>query len=454
MPERDVAVIGAGPSGLAAAYRLTEAGHRVHVFDDRDRPGGKMCTEYRDGFTIDQGPSIMPSGYTHILRLARDAGMGADVVPGGSIFGFVGPTGMHHLDADHLLRTGLRFGLLGTRSKLGLLRLAADAVRSRSKFDWEDLSSAAEYDHEDAATYARRRADADVEHYIVDALIRTLVGASASELSAVDFRFGFSKFIGARYTVFRDGMGSYAHHVAGRLGHDRFNLGCRVTSVEDSGGQTRVRWLDGAGAEHEESFDGAVIAADAKTMRTIHRGLDAGRGEFIDRLAYTSHVNVCAALRRAPAEPAFAINVPASIHPGLIVIVQDHRKLPSHAPAGKGLLSLFTSTGWTAQLWDKDDQVIVEEVMAAADTVLPGVRDDLEFATVHRWNPMLMQSYPGYYRGLRTFVERGRALDRRIQLAGDYFCQGSVNAATASGERAARDLHAVLSSPTPSAVGA
>jgi protoporphyrinogen oxidase len=129
--------------------------------------------------------------------------------------------------------------------------------------------------------------------------------------------------------------------------------------------------------------------------------------------------------------------------------VQDHRKLPSHAPAGKGLLSLFTSTGWTAQLWDTDDEAIVEEVMAAADLVLPGVRDDLEFASVHRWNPMLMQSYPGYYRGLRTFVERGRELDRRIQLAGDYFCQGSVNAATASGERAARDLDAVLSSPSP-----
>ena len=452
MPERDIAVVGAGPSGLAAAYRLTEAGYRVHVFDNRDRPGGKMCTSYRDGFTIDEGPSIMPSGYTHILGLARDSGMGDDVVPGGSIFGFVGPKGMHHLDADHILRTGVKFNLLGPRSKLGLLRLAADAVRSRSKFDWEDLSSAAEYDYEDAATYGRRRADAHVEHYVVDALIRTLVGASASELSAVDFRFGFSKFIGARYNVFRHGMGSYAHHVASKL--ENLNLGCSVTAVEDAQGQARIRWLDAAGTEHAETFDGAVIAADAKTMRTIHRGLDTGRGEFIDRLAYTRHVNVCAALRRAPDEPAFAINVPSSIHPGLIVIVQDHRKLPSHAPSGKGLLSLFTSTGWTAQLWDRDDGEIIEEVMTAADLVLPGVRDDLEFATVHRWNPMLMQSYPGYYRGLRTFVERGRELDRRIQLAGDYFCQGSVNAATASGERAARALDAVLRSPSPSAVNA
>jgi oxygen-dependent protoporphyrinogen oxidase len=142
--------------------------------------------------------------------------------------------------------------------------------------------------------------------------------------------------------------------------------------------------------------------------------------------------------------PAFAINVPASVHPGLIVIVLDHNKLPGHAPAGKGLFSLFTSTGWSAELAGKDDDVIVKEVLEAADRVLPGVSSDLEFATVHRWDPMLMQSYPGYYRGLRAFTETSARLDRRIQLAGDYFCQGSVNAATAAGERAARDLATAL----------
>jgi oxygen-dependent protoporphyrinogen oxidase len=268
------------------------------------------------------------------------------------------------------------------------------------------------------------------------------VGASAAELSAVDFRFGFSKFVGARYSAFRNGMGSYAHHVAGKL--DRLNLGCTVTAVEQARGQARVRWVDATGTEHDETFDGCVVATDGRTMGRIRRDLDPGRREFIGKLTYTSHVNVCAALSRAPETRAFAINVPASVHPGLIVIVLDHNKLPGHAPPGKGLLSLFTSTGWSRELRDQEDEVIVEQVLKAADLVLPGVSDDLEFATVHRWDPMLMQSYPGYYRGLRGFVAGCRELDRQVQLAGDYFCQGSVNAATASGERAARDLHAAL----------
>ncbi len=40
-PEK-IAVIGAGPSGLSAAYQLVRKGYAVTVFDEADRPGGKL----------------------------------------------------------------------------------------------------------------------------------------------------------------------------------------------------------------------------------------------------------------------------------------------------------------------------------------------------------------------------------------------------------------------------
>ena len=40
----DVAIIGAGVSGLAAAYFLSKAGHHAHVFESRRQVGGNMLT--------------------------------------------------------------------------------------------------------------------------------------------------------------------------------------------------------------------------------------------------------------------------------------------------------------------------------------------------------------------------------------------------------------------------
>ncbi len=45
---RRVAVIGAGPTGLAAAFHLRREGHAVTVFDDQEQPGGRLHHEFSE----------------------------------------------------------------------------------------------------------------------------------------------------------------------------------------------------------------------------------------------------------------------------------------------------------------------------------------------------------------------------------------------------------------------
>jgi protoporphyrinogen oxidase len=49
-----VAVVGAGPMGLAAAYHLLKAGHRAEVFEADDRPGGMAAHFDLDGLSIER----------------------------------------------------------------------------------------------------------------------------------------------------------------------------------------------------------------------------------------------------------------------------------------------------------------------------------------------------------------------------------------------------------------
>ncbi len=53
------AVIGAGFGGLALAIRLQSAGHRVTLFEGRDKPGGRAYVYEDAGFTFDAGPTVI-----------------------------------------------------------------------------------------------------------------------------------------------------------------------------------------------------------------------------------------------------------------------------------------------------------------------------------------------------------------------------------------------------------
>ncbi|MGH7028849.1 MAG: flavin monoamine oxidase family protein [Stellaceae bacterium] len=59
--EVDVAVIGAGAAGIAAARRLVEAGTQVLVLEARDRVGGRVHTVAPAGFALDRGAEWLHS---------------------------------------------------------------------------------------------------------------------------------------------------------------------------------------------------------------------------------------------------------------------------------------------------------------------------------------------------------------------------------------------------------
>lgn len=69
MFDKPVGVIGAGLAGLSAALTLQEAGREVVIYDGSDRVGGRVATDYIDGFTLDRGFQLINAKYRELLRL-------------------------------------------------------------------------------------------------------------------------------------------------------------------------------------------------------------------------------------------------------------------------------------------------------------------------------------------------------------------------------------------------
>src|SRR5260221_7484183 len=84
----DVIVIGAGITGLAAAYDVMGRGLRPLVLEAAPRPGGLILTERVDGFTIDAGPDSVLTSKPAAVDLARELGLDAAIQtvrpPGGA----------------------------------------------------------------------------------------------------------------------------------------------------------------------------------------------------------------------------------------------------------------------------------------------------------------------------------------------------------------------------------
>ncbi|XAS67493.1 NAD(P)/FAD-dependent oxidoreductase [Micrococcaceae bacterium Sec5.7] len=73
--DRDVVVVGAGPSGLTAARELKKAGLSVAVLEARDRVGGRTWTDTIDGAMLEIGGQWVSPDQTALVGLLDELGL-------------------------------------------------------------------------------------------------------------------------------------------------------------------------------------------------------------------------------------------------------------------------------------------------------------------------------------------------------------------------------------------
>ena len=178
-----VAVVGAGPAGLAAAWRLSSGGRRVTLYEARPEPGGRLRTEEFGETAADAAVQLLSDGYDRLLAMARDLGA-ADLlvrVPGRDALWRGGRAHALHYGSV----TGMAAsGALPMSLKLRMgLRYLPFLERHAGVLDLNDpaRATAAGLDEESIADWGRREVGDDFVELLVYPLLAAYYGITPEE---------------------------------------------------------------------------------------------------------------------------------------------------------------------------------------------------------------------------------------------------------------------------------
>lgn len=426
-PDLEVAVVGAGISGLALARQLRPTDRSVGVFEAAGHVGGRMATVRRDGYAIDTGAEQISSrGYEHTWRLLGELGVAAEAVP--KVSGGIGVwrDGRAHAGVAHPL--GLITGAgLAPRARLDLLRMMRGGLGRAGA--------------ETVAEFARRY-HRDLGEYLLQPVTGGFFGWHPDRSAVAPF-LHLLKLVGpaTNWRTYRDGMDTLARRLAAELD---VRTGCAVRQVVAD--KDSARLTTDAGTISARTV---VLCLPAPQARALYANPPAHERPYLDACTYTPMLKVSCLLDRplAPkcARPLYCLLLPEVVDGVLGGIIVDHVKHPGRAPAGKGLLTLLAAPRAMPELLDAPADIVAGTLVRAAERYVPGLTTAILAAHTHRFRHGLPEATPAALRLRTDFLRRPPS---PVEYAGDWIhLRPNSEAAIDSAFLAAQRIRARCHSP-------
>ncbi|MGE4431545.1 MAG: NAD(P)/FAD-dependent oxidoreductase [Sphingobium sp.] len=430
-----VIIIGAGLSGLSAAHRLRDKGWDVFLFESDQIAGGRARCERRDGFIIDTGPDALTTAYSQYLALCDRMRLSRSIVPSSPVVGLVRSGRLIDIDTSKLVRAAFT-PALSLSAKLRFARGVWSIRKDIAATDAFALVDRAEDDdpNDNAYAFAQRHFGQEVADYLIDPLVRLVTGTHSIHATPLMVPAVLSAWSSPMINV-QGGLDALPHALAMSL-NIRFGATCEQIMSSAKGVRARIR-IDGD--VHEIDADAAIVATQSDVAMQIAPELDRSLGTILRRIEPLSLYTVALAFDRPTVSKAYAVQIPSIERRDELLMFLQHNKAPDRAPRGKSLITYYIDHNAVPRYADLPDSEIIRRGIALATSLMPELSSSFRFASVSRWKRAGSLATPGYYRNIRDLMA---AIDAAspIQLAGDIFGAGSMEAAIRGGHGAADRL--------------
>jgi oxygen-dependent protoporphyrinogen oxidase len=425
----DVAVIGGGIAGLAAAYELQLRGLNVRLLEASSRLGGVIRTECVDGWVIDGGPDALLVQKPAAVSLCRELGLGDRLVS------------TRIPRTAYVLRDG-RLRPLVDGSFLGF-PVGAGALARSSLFSWPGkLRMACEVvvprgheGDESIASFIRRRFGREALDYLAEPL---LAGIHAGDAERLSIQALFPRLADAERRTGSVLRSLRALHVRpspqgaflslpGGLGElvDTLSLALRPDVARLATAVTELHRAEGFRVESRDASLQAravILSVPAYAAAGLLRGIDATLAGFCDAVPYASTATVALGYRRDQVRHPLAGSgfvVPRVERNPLLAATWVSSKWPGRAPDGHVLLRGFLGGGRDPHRLDQADGELIRAAKEALTDVL-GIQGDPVVTRLARFPRQSPQYEVGHLQRVASIEERLAAMPG-LFLAGSGF---------------------------------
>ncbi len=456
---RTVTIVGAGITGLAAAWKLKQLSPEtaITILESSDRVGGVLQT-YRIGeYLVESSADMFTCQPPTALELCRQLGLedqllttaepkhkafvGIDnkVVPVPEGFSLMVPS-----QAESIRQ----WPLMSESGKQRLLNEVDVVAKDYLRNDTD----------EDFASFAIRRFGQEAFEVLIQPLVSGIYSADPKKLSmnatmkrfvdmerehgslikAIETKNSASdaKASGARYNLFRtpkNGFSSLVETLVGNLSNVEIKTDSTVAAITKS---AEKKWAVSFDAEHFES-DGVIVTVPAQPAAQMLSAFGA-LSEELSGIVSTSCAVVAMGIDRSelPTDfEGFGIIYPHIDGGSTIAISFASNKYSGRAADDKLLLRFFIGGALQEELVDRPDEELFKIALDQFEVSL-GCRPDPEFQQVFRWKKAMPQYHVGHLERVDRIESLVAALPC-LELAGKSYRGVGIPACVSSGFAAA-----------------
>ncbi len=425
----NVVIIGAGISGLTAAWELKKRGLRPLILERSGRAGGVILTERAEGFVIDGGPDSLLVQKPAAVELCRELGLGDRLFPTlPPRSAFVLKRGrLVPLPEASFLGLPTRVGPF-VRSRLfslgGKLRMATELLRSRGGAADESI-----------ADFIGRRFGREAVDYLAEPL---LAGIHAGDVTQLSVRSLFPRLVALEqshgsilralsaapvhtaspqgaFVSLPDGIEELPEALVSRLGPEVFRYHACVRQISGRGPYKLT--LDTDEAIHARVV---IVTAPAWSAAQMLASLDTLLGMRCGDIPYASTATVAFGLRREQVRHPLqgtGFVVPRRERKLLMAGTWVSSKWPQRAPDGHVLLRAFVGGATDPAAIQRNDLDLARLAFQELSELLD-ITDDPMLVRLFRW----VRATPQYTVG---HAERVAVIEERLARFPGMFVTGS-----------------------------